>query len=83
MVESDLNRITLLATWEIPYERCYVSHAMMVNDKYYYCYFTEDGDRYRGWIMSVPGHNTEKFVDAATKEEAEKIYNNFLYDLGG
>ena len=75
--------IELAPSYEFPYYRYYTSEARLIKGRHYYCYFSLDEGRYRGWIMSVPGHVPESFIDVETREEAEEQYKLFLTSVGG
>lgn len=56
----------------------FTTQAKLVRGRHYYGYFVLDEERYRGWIMSVPGHIPEHYVDASTPEDAQEKYCKYL-----
>lgn len=77
--------IELEPSWEYPFHRYYTSMAQLIDGRHYYSYVAldEDDGRYRGWVMSVPGHRVETYIDEPTKEDVQKHFQWFIKSIGG
>lgn len=76
--------IEIEPSWEYPFYRYYTSMAQLVNGRHYYAYLVVDEDeKYRGWVVSVPGQRTETFIEESTKEGVQKHFRWFIKSLGG